>query len=156
MERNNYNSKNCYFGSKQPFYSRHLYNKYSSRSLGSGFWYDKFTRKSHEDWDIRLNYRSTTSLLEKRFNEYATRWKNETIGYSSTLHITRNDSYLDIIGMGESVVPFILRDLKKEPNHWFVALRAITKENPVQKEHYGNIEEMRQDWLVWGKKNRLI
>ena len=46
-------------------------------------------------------------------------------------------AYLDIIGMGDKAVPLILRDLKKETSHWFIALRAITKSSPVRPEDAG-------------------
>lgn len=94
--------------------------------------------------------------LEKKFNELAKRWRKETGGYSTTIHRTRNDNYLDIIGMGDRAVRFILSDLKKEADYWFEALRHITKANPVPKEHLGDIEKMRIDWINWGEKNNLI
>jgi len=118
------NLKNCYFAPKEPLYNWHGYG-YGGFRLWSGDWYDKDTKRSKEDWDIRISYRSTTSLFEEQFNKFADLWRNETAGYSTTLHITMSDSYLDIIGMGKEVVPFILKDLKKEPYHWFVALKAI-------------------------------
>jgi hypothetical protein len=33
--------------------------------------------------------------------------------------------------MGGNVLPFILRSLMKEPDHWFVALKSITNEDPI-------------------------
>jgi hypothetical protein len=105
---------------------------------------------------LMSSIKRSLSTTEKQFNELAYKWKKETAAYSNTLHITRNDSYLDIIGMGSDVVPLILRDLQKTPDHWFVALKAITKENPVPKEHFGNIKKMREHWLEWGRKKNLI
>jgi hypothetical protein len=96
------------------------------------------------------------SDLEKRFNELAKNWKKETGAYSTSLHIAGNNNYLEIIGMGNEVVPYILKELQKEPNLWFIALKSITRQNPIQKEHIGKIKLMAEDWIAWGKKNNLI
>ncbi len=99
---------------------------------------------------------SDAKSTEREFNELADKWRKETGGYSTMIHIAGNNNYLDIIGMGSKVVPFILRDLKREADNWFVALKHITKANPVPKSHLGDIEKMREDWLEWGRKNKLI
>ena len=57
--------------------------------------------------------------------------------------------------MGEKAVPFILVELQRElaigePDDWFVALWAITGENPVPLESRGNLKEMAKAWLEWG------
>jgi hypothetical protein len=59
-------------------------------------------------------------------------------------------SYQNIIGMGEPAVPLILEELRREPDHWFWALEAITLENPVSPEAKGKIEEMTKAWVQWG------
>ena len=107
-------------------------------------------------WVFITNRTVTISNLENQFNKLSADWKKQTAIYSNTLHIIRNDNYLDIIGMGKEALPLILKDLEKEPEHWFVALKAIAKENPVPKESYGDIEKMRFYWLQWGKKNNII
>jgi hypothetical protein len=62
-------------------------------------------------------------------------------------------AYQQIIGMGEDVIPLILWELEKTPNHWFWALRAISDEDPVKPEERGNIHKMAQSWLKWGKEH---
>ena len=96
--------------------------------------------------------------IEIKFNELAAKWRKETGGYSTLSRIAGNDNYLDIIGMGMPVVPFILRDLVKEADFWYIALNHITKANPnpVPVEHIGDIEKMRIDWITWGEKNMII
>jgi hypothetical protein len=96
------------------------------------------------------------SLAEKQFNELAAKWRKETGGYSTMIHIAGNNNYLDIIGMGKDVLPYIIKDLQKEPDYWFVALKHITKENPVPKEHIGDIDKMAEDWLNWARENKII
>ena len=57
-------------------------------------------------------------------------------------------SYQRIIGMGMSVVPYILEDLEETGDHWFWALDAITGENPIPDEDVGNVPAMADEWLA--------
>lgn len=112
---------------------------------------------------IRLYTKNTSispqpSAFEKQFYSLSKKWKKEVGGYSTMIHITGNDNYLDIIGMGKDVVPLILKELEKEADYWFVALKHTAKPDtdPVPDDHYGDIEKMREDWLNWGKEQKLI
>ena len=65
-------------------------------------------------------------------------------------------SYLKIIGMGKRALPLILDQLKHEgddPDHWFAALEAITGEDPVTEDAYGDTERMAAAWLSWAEKS---
>jgi hypothetical protein len=93
--------------------------------------------------------------IEQRFEELASKWRKETELYSSIARICEHPAYQEIIQMGEPVIPFILRDLQKELNHWFWALVQITKANPVS-EHTSSIKEMADDWIQWGKDKGYI
>lgn len=96
------------------------------------------------------------SLIEKQFNKLATKWKNETGIFSTTPQKVFNDSYLDIIGLGKDVIPFILKDMEHGSAHWHTALKALTKENPVPNEDLSKSKKVREAWLTWGKNNNLI
>ena len=61
-----------------------------------------------------------------------------------------------LIELGPSVLPYLLHDLEREPVHWFEALKAISGEDPVPREHWGNILAMQADWLAWGRKRGFI
>ena len=50
---------------------------------------------------------------------------------------------------GLPAVPLILAELRRELDHWFWALRAITGEDPVPAERRGNMKEMVEIWLEW-------
>jgi hypothetical protein len=52
--------------------------------------------------------------------------------------------------MGKSVIPFILRDIKRTQDDWFWALTAITRENPIPAHDAGHIKKMMEAWLRWG------
>lgn len=57
-------------------------------------------------------------------------------------------AYRGVIALGQPVVPLLLRELEPEPVHWFEALKAITDEDPVPREHLGNIAAMRAGRLA--------
>lgn len=61
-------------------------------------------------------------------------------------------AYQEIVKMGMVVVPFILKDLDDRLDDWFDALERITGENPVPKESYGKLSEMRTIWQLWGEE----
>jgi hypothetical protein len=94
--------------------------------------------------------------LSDLFWSLVSQWRKERNQLSSNAwNNVLNPAYLRIIGMGLDAVPFILRELRYEleigePDDWFVALWAITHENPVSIESRGNIKEMSKAWLEWG------
>jgi hypothetical protein len=88
--------------------------------------------------------------LEKRFAALAAEWKAER-GYSSSItKLCAHAAYQQIIGMGEKAIPLLLRELEREPDHWFWALKAITGVNPVPQESRANLREMARHWVEWG------
>jgi hypothetical protein len=99
---------------------------------------------------------TASSDLETTFLGLAKKWKNDTRNQSSISSVVMHAAYLDIIGLGESALPFILRDLQKENNHWFVALRAIAKTSPIKSEDAGKMKNMREAWLKWGMDNGYL
>ena len=94
------------------------------------------------------------SDIAMRFNSLASNWKEETIYQSSLTAICMHPLYQEIIGMGKSALRLIIKDLAREPNHWFWALKAITGIDPVPPTKRGNIAEMTKIWLCWWEKNK--
>jgi hypothetical protein len=92
--------------------------------------------------------------LEQRFNELASKWQRETCGLSSITKKITNINYLKIIAMGKAVVPLILCSLEKQPDHWFVALKALTDQDPTSPND--SFAQAVEAWLNWGKNERLI
>lgn len=90
---------------------------------------------------------------EERFRELVKQWMEETQHLSSITEISTHPSYQQIIGMGPAVLPILLRELEKHPNHWFWALRAITGHNPVPDEDRGRVKKMATRWLEWAAAN---
>ena len=98
----------------------------------------------------------TRTYASARFHSLVAQWKVETRVSSSVADIVMNPAYQRIIAMGEKAVPLILRELERELDHWFWALEVLTDENPVSGEHEGNMVEMRERWMEWGRRNDLI
>ena len=94
--------------------------------------------------------------LEREFQELAAKWHQETWYCSSVVDMALNPNYQSIIGMGQPVVALILRELEKGPDHWFWALSAITRENPIKEEDAGDLEKMTEAWLRLGKERGWI
>ena len=87
-----------------------------------------------------------------RFLKLKHEWEAGTAALSSITAIAMHPAYQQIIGMGPIVVPLIIREMVKEPNHWFWALKSITGEDPVTPEKRGRIKEMTEAWLLWWRK----
>ena len=92
-------------------------------------------------------------VLYPRFYRLLSQWRRDIGAQSSTTAICTHPAYQQIIGMGETAVPFILRELERKPDLWFWALKAITGEDPVPKQNQGRVREMAKDWLLWAVMN---
>ncbi len=107
-----------------------------------------------QDWE-RQGEARVVSEVERMFRSLAAKWREERSA-SSTMRQEVNDTYLDIIGLGPDVIPYILKDLRRTSDHWFIALRAIAKTDPVRPTDRGNIERMRDAWLLWGEQEKYL
>jgi hypothetical protein len=96
------------------------------------------------------------AAVAERFATLAAQWRTETAFLSSTTAMVAHPAYQAIIALGPPVVPWLLRDLQREPAHWFEALQTITGEDPVPRDHWGNIAAMAADWLTWGRQRGLM
>ena len=90
------------------------------------------------------------------FADLAETWRRETAVISSSTEIAMHPAYQQIIGMGWAVVPLILQELRREPDHWFWALEAITGEDHVPPEAAGKVRAMAQAWVDWGIRRGLL
>jgi hypothetical protein len=104
----------------------------------------------------RVSNGTEQAAVAERFELLAQQWKTATALLSSTKAMVSHPAYRAIIALGALAVPLLLRDLEREPVHWFEALRAITGEDPVPRAHWGDIAAMRADWLAWGRQHGLI
>ncbi len=91
--------------------------------------------------------------VEYQFNTLRRNWHRERGAASSTTAITNCPSYRLIGLLGDSVLPFIFRDLERrpDPDHWFAALREITNADPVPIQDRGKHRAMAKAWLKWAR-----
>ncbi len=101
-----------------------------------------------------LTEQDEKNYLELEFYRLAENWKHETASLSSIKKKVTHQDYLKIVDMGEDVLPFILRSLLKEPDHWFVALKNISKEDPIPSG--ATFQDSVNGWLKWGQEKGLI
>jgi hypothetical protein len=59
-----------------------------------------------------------------------------------------------IIAMGWAVVPLLLKELRRQPDHWLWALQAITGEEPARGAE--TLQAAARAWLDWGRKRGLL
>lgn len=97
---------------------------------------------------------SCSASVEKLFQELASQWRNETGHLSLAIKQVMHPAYQRIIGLGPVAIPLILRELQREPDHWFWALEAITGEKPAAPN--SSVAQAAQAWLQWGKEKRYI
>jgi hypothetical protein len=98
---------------------------------------------------IAARCRNDTLAPEQLFHEHVERWKNETGHLSSITKMITHPSYLRIIGLGREGLPLILRELRERPDHWLVALNAITGEDPAPEG--ARFSEAVAAWIKWGE-----
>lgn len=94
--------------------------------------------------------------VESTFRALAQEWKDGCRLTSSTSAMVAHPAYQAIIALGQPAVPLLLQELEREPAHWFEALRAITGEDPVSRDDWGNIPAMTATWLAWGRSRNLL
>lgn len=86
--------------------------------------------------------------MDLEFAVLVKKWRKETQHTSSVTKMITHPSYRRIMGMGRDVLPLLFRELKERPDHWLVALSAITGEDPVPADSTFN--DAVATWLAWG------
>ena len=89
---------------------------------------------------------------EEHFHRLKTTWIAETAYLSSSADILNHPAFLEIIHLGEAVVPLILRDLDQRPRFWAWALSQIVGVNPVPEADRRNTAKISEAWLRWGRE----
>ena len=92
------------------------------------------------------------ATLQAQFTALAAEWRRERPRGQDIAAMTAHPAYQRIIAMGAAAVPWILESLAAQPEHWFVALNAITGADPVPESSRGRLPEMAAAWLEWGRQ----
>lgn len=97
---------------------------------------------------------AVSSVLALEFKAHAEKWRKDTQHTSSVTKMITHPSYRRIMGMGRDALPLILRELKDRPDHWLIALNAITGEDPAPADSKFN--EAVDAWLAWGEEKGYL
>ena len=95
----------------------------------------------------------STETPAQKFARLAAEWHHETAYLSNMTKLLHHPAYQKIIGMGPAVVPLILAELERKPNHWFAALYFITEAQPIPAADAGNFKAACAAWLRWGREH---
>lgn len=89
--------------------------------------------------------------VEQQFRSLVAAWKAARGVSSSLTEMFAQPAYREIIAMDETIMPYLLAELEREPDWWFAALKTITGADPVAAANRGRLAEMTQAWLEWGR-----
>jgi len=127
--------------------------------------YNQLFRKPNDPKYTRVQLSGEAALflwtrhedVEKEpFAKLVREWKSFGRSTSLVRNLAVHPAYQKIIGMGKQAIPLILNELQKERDHWFWALEAISRQDPVPEESKGDIEEMTRIWLQWGRERGYV
>jgi len=90
--------------------------------------------------------------FRNEFESLSDEWTSATGVLSLFDQKARHPAYRRIIEMGQPIVGYLLRDLKKRRGRWMPALSKITGVDPVP-EGARSIEDAIARWIKWGKEH---
>lgn len=107
-------------------------------------------------WPHLAGCKIKSESLQTRFKALAEQWQAEASFLPSMVDMVLLPSYQKIIGMGWGAVPYILKELEKQPHHWFWALEAITGVDPTLPEDAGRVTKQAEAWIAWGYEKGIL
>jgi hypothetical protein len=95
--------------------------------------------------------RSTSKSTDfEIFREAAAEWRNATWFKSSVATRVSHPAYLRIIGLGQQAIPWILQELRQQPDYWFPALEALARDKFSPRAT--SMKELCEAWIKWGEQ----
>lgn len=80
---------------------------------------------------------------------------DETSMFSDPSKRDENQNNLDIIALGEEVVPIIIEDVKMDPSWMMRTIWEIVEEHPkIPTEHRGKLQLLTDDTINWFDENK--
>ncbi len=127
-----------------------------SDSAVSEYWIESDVIAINVWWELRPLPREQN--IESKFQSLAKTWRADTEHASSVSRMIAHPSYLAIIKLGSQypneVVALILKELRRRPDYWFVALETITGQRLSKTD--GDFDDERRAWLKWGKNRGYL
>lgn len=99
---------------------------------------------------------SPTINVADVFLHLARKWKHDTAHLSVVSQRTQHPAYRSIVDMGRTAIPYILDDLRRDPDHWFEALVFLTGANPIPYDFDGTVSDAVQLWIDWGHRHHMF
>lgn len=93
--------------------------------------------------------------MESKFDFHYENWLSETGLLSDVSKIINHEDFQQILSMGNTAIPFILRKIKNEPSPLVWALNILTRQN-ISKGERISISEAASKWYRWGIRNNYI
>jgi hypothetical protein len=87
--------------------------------------------------------------VEAKFYALANEWREYNLGRSTTEYC--HAAYMQIIGMGKEIVPFLIEQVKAGDGDWLVALKYITGAKVTTPDMRGDFARIREAWLGWAQ-----
>jgi len=110
---------------------------------------DKLRVRLTIDWYDNPEDGLEESNITHQFRLLVREWQLGTETTSSLSKIVMNSAYQKIIGLGPVVVPLILREMQRSPNHWFWALNALVQDDDPST-GTSSMKDATNAWLRWG------
>lgn len=126
--------------------------------IRDGMWQPSVPSRQAQETDVSQPYYLYVGTIDEdariaqTFSELVREWKAGRSESQSGSAVFLHPAYQKIIGLGTSAVTLILGELERELDHWYWALSAITRDDPVPPQLKGNILAMRECWLAWGRR----
>jgi hypothetical protein len=98
--------------------------------------------------------RMSDAEVRRLFHELAAEWRTRTGLDSNIQRKVLDRAYQRIIGLGPQVVPYILDDLARSPDHWFWALTALVGQDMAAGQV--SVRSAAEAWLSWGRDVGVI
>jgi hypothetical protein len=98
--------------------------------------------------------RMSDADVRRLFQELAAEWRARTGLDSNIQRKVLDRAYQRIIGLGPQVVPYILDDLVRSPDHWFWALTALVGRDMAAGQV--SVRAAAEAWLSWGRDVGII
>jgi hypothetical protein len=92
--------------------------------------------------------------VHRLFRELAAEWRTRTALDSNIQRKVLDHAYQRIIGLGPQVVPCILDDLARSPDHWFWALTALVGQDVAAGQM--SVRSAAEAWLAWGRQVGIV
>ena len=121
----------------------------------------KSSESALEDWYQRAHQKHAVEsnapdeVTQRAFYALKKDWVKQTAMYSFVPQIVMNEAYQKIIAMGPTVIPLVLRALRRNADHWFWALRVLTQGADPAK-GATDLETARLAWLRWGEEQGYL